>query len=571
MVKSTKRWNILPCVPSEHLARFPDFPPLVVQLLYNRQIRTPEEVSAFLSRSFAGGNPFLLKGMNEAVTRLRQAIRYAEPIAVYGDYDVDGVTATALLVPTLRALGAHVEPYIPRRDTEGYGLNKTALGEMARQGVKLIVTVDCGVRSNEEASFAKTLGLDMIITDHHTTLGALPEAVAVIDPRRADERYPFIHLSGVGLAYKLAQGLLRTQQRVPLAKATNPPAEEDLLDLVALGTIADLAPLVGENRALVSRGLHKLNEARRVGIKAMLQEAMLQPGQVDARTVGYILGPRLNAAGRLDSAMESYNLLVTTSTQEAEQLAQQLGATNQERQRQMKEMVEHARKEAAEWGEAKIYVLASPQYTAGIVGLVASRILDERYRPICVIAVDESGKSRGSARSIEGFHITEALDQCEKLLVQHGGHKAAAGFAIKNEKIDEFRRAMQTIADEKISSEQLQRLITIDAVLPLEAANAETLQVIENLQPFGIDNQLPTFASYHAKVCECRPVGAENRTFKFRLSDGKALCEAVAFRQETRAEDVPEHIDVVYTLQRNDWNGRVSIELMVKDWRPSEG
>lgn len=568
MTAVLKRWEVLPRVPAEHLANFPDLPPLVVQLLYNRHIRAADEVSAFLARSSADDNPFQMRGMNEAVARLRRAIRAGERIAVYGDYDVDGVTATALLVPTLQALGAQAEPYIPKRLVEGYGLNKPALEELARKGVRIVVTVDCGVRSVDEAAFAQELGLDMVITDHHTAAAQLPPAVAIIDPKRKDERYPFRHLAGVGLAYKLAQGLLRAERQVPIQKNALLPDEDDLLDLVALGTVADLAPLLGENRALVSRGLQKLNEARRPGIGAMLEEAALKPGQVDARTIGYVLGPRLNASGRLDDAMASYNLLVTSYPDEARALARQLGTTNQERQRLMKEMVEHARQEVAALGDARIYILASPTYASGIAGLIASRITEEFYRPTLVIAIGEN-ESRGSARSVEGFHITEALDACRVLLVRHGGHRAAAGFTVKNELIPDLRAKMEEIAAQQIADRQLQPLITVDMELPLCQANAETLGLLESLQPFGAENQRPLFVSNNVRVCESRAVGSDQKTLRLRLANGGVKCEAVAFRQDVRAQDVPERIDVVYALQSNEWNGRVSTELMVKDWRPA--
>ncbi len=545
---------------------------MIVQLLYNRQMRSEDEIRAFLSRSFPVDNPYLLKGMNEAVTRLRRAIRSAEPIAVYGDYDVDGVTATALLVSTLQALGARVEPFIPRRKHEGYGLRESALEELGSRGIKLVVTVDCGVRSIDEAKFAQAQGLDLIITDHHSVSSELPPAVAIVDPKQPDESYPYRHLTGVGLAFKLAQGLLRVERWVPLSKAEGLPEEDSLLDLVALGTIADLAPLTGENRALVSRGLEKLNQAPRAGVAAMLREAALRPGQIDARSVGYVLGPRLNAAGRLDDAAASYRLLVASSDEEATALAYQLGATNQERQRLMKEMVEHARQEAAEAGDANIYVLASPAYASGIAGLVASRILDEFYRPAIVIAVDEEkGESKGSARSIEGLDITAALGELDTMLLRYGGHKAAAGFTIKNENIPEFRRRMQKLATERLDDDQLQPLLEIDMSMPLRMATLETVQLIEALQPFGVDNERPTFVSSGVRVCDCRSVGVDGRTLKFRLGDGTGMWDAVAFRQSMRADGVPQCIDVAYTVQRNDWNGKVDAELMIRDWRPAEG
>ncbi|MGQ9493593.1 MAG: single-stranded-DNA-specific exonuclease RecJ [Anaerolineae bacterium] len=567
MITLQKRWEILPLAPAEHLASCPDVPPLVMQLLYNRQIYTPDEVRAFLARSFSVDNPFLLKGMNEAVARLRLAIRTREVIAVYGDYDVDGVAATALLVSTLQALGARVIPYIPNRMDEGYGLNIPALETLARQGIQVVVTVDCGVRSVKEAEFASSQGLDLIITDHHALGSELPPAVAVIDPRREDERYPFKQFAGVGLAFKLAQALLRAERQVPISKASTLPEEEDLLDLVALGTVADLAPLIGENRALVYRGLEQLKKAQRPGIAAMLEEAGLQPEQVDATAIGFVLGPRLNAAGRLDTAMASYKLLTTSSTDEAVLLAQQLGTQNRERQQRMNEMVEKARQEVLALGDNLIYILASSDYTVGIAGLVASRIMEEFYRPTLVIALEEQ-QSKGSARSISAFHITKALDECQDLLVKHGGHAVAAGFTIHNDKLDALRARLHEIASKQLTPQDLVPSLKIDAALPLNKANGETLALIEGLQPFGVGNPKPTFVSYNVRVRECRPINSERAGLKLKLSDGIAVWDAIAF-QEIAAGNLSDYIDVVYTLQSNTWHDRKWLELVVKDLRPA--
>jgi single-stranded-DNA-specific exonuclease len=570
LAASQKRWEVSPPPPEEHLARFPDLAPLIVQLLYNRQIRTPDEVAAFLSRSVAQDNPFRLEGMNAAVTRLRQAIRNAETIAVYGDYDVDGVTATALLVPTFRALGsARVVPYIPNRLDEGYGLNKPALTQLAEEGAKVVVTVDCGVRSVDEVVHANGLGLDLIITDHHALGADLPPAVAVIDARREDDSYPFKHLAGVGLAFKLAQALLRAEQKLPAAEETLLPQEDDLLDLVALGTVADLAPLVGENRALVSRGIEKLNEVRRPGVGAMLEEAGLKPGQVDAGKIGYVLGPRLNAAGRLDDAIASYELLTTSSLDKAAELAGQLGEQNRTRQRLLNEMVNQARDEVNAQGDAPLYVLSSANYLPGIAGLVASRVTEEFYRPTLVIALDEA-ESRGSARSIGAFHITRALDQCHELLVHHGGHAAAAGFTVENDHIDALREKITGIAREQLDDDDLVPSVKVDMPLPINAASWENLALTQGLQPFGVGNPRPTFVGYDVQVRGCRAVGRDGTSLMMKLSDGVAVWDAIAFRQSIRPEQVPARIDMVYTMQTDVWKGRRRMRLVVKDMRPAE-
>ena len=576
MAAVAHRWEIMPPAPAEHLASFPDLSPLVVQLLYNRQVSSPDAVEAFLDTRLIRSNPFLLKGMDKATTRLRQAIRADEAIAVYGDYDADGVTATALLVSALTALGAQVVPYIPSRKDEGYGLNNGALEKLARQGVKVIVTVDCGIRAVEQIAFARDLGLDIIITDHHIpSPDDLPPAIAVIDPKREDDPHPYKHLAGVGLAFRLAQALLRAQSKVRVSKSDEFPQEEDLLDLVALGTVADLAPLVGENRIIVRHGLEKLNkdwQSLRPGIAAMLREAKVQPGQVNADTIGFALGPRLNAAGRLGDAMDAYGLLMASSSEEAAELAQQLGNQNRQRTDLTAAMVEHARNQVAEFGDDLIYVLASPTYEAGIVGLVASRIKDEFYRPTLVIATEE-GQSKGSARSIKAFHFTEALEQCRDLLVRYGGHAAAAGCTVRNDNIDAFRSQLRDIARRQLKPSDLIPSLQVDMVLPFARVNWDTLSLTQQLEPCGMGNPHPTFASYDVQVRRCRSVGRQSGgmgNLQLTLTDGRAVGDAIAFRTRWLPEEIPARIDVVYTLAASTWNGRRRLQLRVKDLRPSQ-
>ena len=564
-----KRWEVLPLAPDCYRASFSDLPPLLVQILYNRQLHDAKEARSFLDRSFAADNPFQILGMHEAVARLRRAIRAGETIAVYGDYDVDGVTATALLVPTLQALGAKALPYIPKRLEEGYGLNREALSELAGKGVRVVVTVDCGVRSLDECVYAQQLGLDLIITDHHAVGQELPPAVAVIDPRQEGHKYPYAHLAGVGLAYKLAQALLRAESQVPVSKSPVGLQPNNMLDLVALGTVADLAPLTGENRALVWQGLQLLKETTRPGLVAMLKEAGISPDRVDSGTIGFVLGPRLNAAGRLDDAMESYNLLTTASPEEAASLALSLRNRNVERQQLMADMVNHARQAVRVTGDERIYVLADTSYLPGIAGLVASRITEEFYRPSLVIALEEV-QSKGSARSISGFHITNALDECQDLLVRHGGHALAAGFTVRNENIEPLRAKMREIAARELTEPDLVPVLKVDLVLPLTQANWDTMSLVDELQPFGIGNPRPVFLSPNVQVRGCRSVGSGERSgLKMVLSDGASVWDAIAFGQAAQPEQVPRNIDVVYTLQSRLWNNEHRMELVVKDWRPA--
>src|SRR5512136_1011668 len=336
-----KRWVIAPLAPTDHLKRFPDIAPLVVQILYNRGITDPDEMTAFLQaeRPTSTADLFRMAGMNRTVDRIRRAIKAREPVAIYGDYDVDGVTATALLVQTLAAFGANVRPYIPRRADEGYGLNVEALQALKNYGVRLVVTVDCGMRSLTEVAFAKAIGVDLIVSDHHMPLEDLPNAYALINPKQPDCPYPFKELAGVGLAFKLAQALLIVNAKTDEKKVAL--TEDELLDLVALGTVADLAPLLGENRVLVGRGLQQLRHTPRPGLRALIQISGVK--SIDTGAIGFSLGPRLNAAGRLDHALNAYDLLMTQDAAAADRIALDLDLRNRERQAMTKELSDKAR------------------------------------------------------------------------------------------------------------------------------------------------------------------------------------------------------------------------------------
>lgn len=567
-----RRWIIAPPVPPVHLAQFSSLPPLLVQLLYNRGVRSAADVAAFLHPTIDDANPFLLTGMADAVSRIRQAVRRNEPIAIYGDYDVDGVTATALLVQTLRALGADVRPYIPHRVEEGYGLNMTAMENLTRTKTRLVVTVDCGVRSVQEVAYARQLGIDVIITDHHSLGPALPEACAIINPRQpaaqtARTRYPFDELAGVGLAFRLAQALLRAERQVPVRRGDAPlPDEQDLLDLVALGTVADVVPLRGENRALVWHGLQQINAARRPGIRAMLAEAGLTPGAVTAYHIGYVLGPRLNAAGRLANAIAAYNLLMAETEEEAEALARELGERNRERQELTRELVSKAQAQVLSEGVGPILIVAGEEYLAGVVGLVASRLADTFYRPAVVVEWGES-QSKGSARSIPEFHITQALDGCAELLIKHGGHAAAAGFTIDNAAWEQFTAQLRQIAAAQLASVELTPQLEVDAVIPLAQADWATAAMLEEMEPVGHANPRPCFVSRNVMVRQFSVVG--NNHLRLTLSDGRIVINGIAFGQGAWASHMPPRIDVAYNLAVDEWNNERRLQLHVQDLRPA--
>src|SRR6266545_4404301 len=409
-----KRWLIPPTLTPEADSNLAAFPPLLRQILFNRGYPTDAEARAFLkAEADFNTDPFQMKGMHEAVERICFAMEHNEPIAIYGDYDVDGVTATALLVQTLRGLNADVRGYIPNRFEEGYGLNKDALDSLKADGVKLVITVDCGIRSPDEALHAQTIGLDLVISDHHHPDGEnLPPAFAVINPKQHGDTYPDKYLAGVGIAYKIAEALIQKSN----GQASNLNLI-NLLDLVALGTVADLAPLVGENRFLVRKGLRQIHETKRQGLYSLANIAEIHINKITAGNIGFMLGPRLNASGRLESALASLELLTTTDFMRAGQLAQQLDMQNRQRQGLTKSTQEQAEQIAmGEDKDAFLLFAAHESFNPGVVGLAASRLTELYYRP-AVVASKGTEETRGSCRSIPEFHITDALDLCKDLLV----------------------------------------------------------------------------------------------------------------------------------------------------------
>jgi single-stranded-DNA-specific exonuclease len=573
-----KRWHIATPLGPEEWARFPDLPPLLAQLLYNRKVRNPNEVDDFLSGRFVADHPFSLKDMNRAITRLRCAIYAREQIAVYGDFDTDGVTATTLLVEALRTAGAHVVPYIPDRIDEGYGLNLDALRKLYKRGVRLVVTVDCGIRSIQEVAEAQK-GLDMIITDHHTPRsdGALPPAVAVINPKRLDGRYGFQDLAGVGVAFKLAQALYHDRRHDPRHRRSGeaPPDDEALLDLVALGTVSDVVPLQGENRALVRRGLARINDTDaqkcRPGIQALMANAGIRRGSVDAEAIGFRLGPRLNAAGRIDSAMLAYRLLASREQDEAQGLAAKLGELNSRRQVYTEETVAEAEAQVlADDPDASLLLAASVDFKPGIVGLAASRLVDRHYRPAVVVHMDGE-HSRGSCRSIPEFHITKALDRCNDLLVRHGGHAAAAGFTVRSEDLDALRDRLQSIAAEQLAGEDLQPTLTIDAEVPLAEVDWQTYNLLLQIEPCGKENPRPVLLSRGLTLAHARTVGTEGKHLQLALRDERDVTwDAIYFRRGDLRGRLPGRLDVAYTLGVRTRYGEPRLQLQVEDLRRAD-
>ncbi|HLE89924.1 MAG TPA: single-stranded-DNA-specific exonuclease RecJ [Anaerolineales bacterium] len=558
----TKRWVIAPPITSQADEALAKFPPILRQIVFNRGMGTDAEARAFLkAEPNSNTDPFQLIGMAATVDRIRYALDHNEPIAIYGDYDVDGVTATALLVDALRALGADVRGYIPNRFDEGYGLNTDALDSLKADDIKLVITVDCGIRSPDEALHARTIGLDLVISDHHHPDGEnLPPAFAVINPKQHGDPYPDKDLAGVGIAYKIAEALISTQHSALSLQL------DDLLDLVALGTVADLAPLVGENRVLVRRGLRQIRATKRQGLYSLAGVAEMKIDKVTAGNIGFILGPRLNASGRLESALASFELLTTTDFMRAGQLAQQLDVQNRQRQGLTRSMQEQAESIAmSEDPEAFLLFAAHEDFNPGVVGLAASRLTEIYYRP-AIVAAKNAEETRGSCRSIPEFHITDALDQCKDLLVRHGGHAAAAGFTVKNENLPELVTRLKAIAKDQLGEKDLRHTLSADMEVLLSDLNFEVLKHLNYLEPTGYGNPDATFVSRNVRVKFSRTVGSDGKHLKLTLEDERGSAfDSIGFRMGHLKPTLPPRLDVLYRFESNEYNGRTSLQLNLKD------
>lgn len=556
-----KRWIIQPRITPQADEALSKFPYILKQILFNRGYSTDAEARAFLkAEPSSDTDPFQLTDMQLAVDRIRFALEHEEPIAIYGDYDVDGVTATALLVQALEGLGANVRGYIPNRFDEGYGLNKDALDSLKAEGVKLVITVDCGIRSPDEALHAQTIGLDLIISDHHHPDGSnLPLALAVINPKQHGDPYPDKELAGVGIAYKIAEALFSFHD----SSSYN---LQSLLDLVALGTVADLAPLIGENRVLVRQGLKQIRETKRQGLFSLAGVAQVKIDKITAGDIGFMIGPRLNASGRLESALASFELLTTSDFMRAGQLAQQLDVQNRQRQSITRTMQTQAEEIAmGDDPEAFLLFAAHEEFNPGVVGLAASRLTETYYRP-AVVAAKGPEETRGSCRSIPEFHVTDALDLCRDLLVRHGGHAAAAGFTVKNENLPELVNRLREIAREQLEGRDLRQTLTADMEVALEEMNFEVLKHLAYLEPTGYGNPDAVLVAREVKVKSSRAVGAEGRHLKLTLEDSRgATYDCIGFRMGELQKSLPPYLDVMFTLEANEWNGRTTLQLNLKD------
>ncbi|HYF80732.1 MAG TPA: single-stranded-DNA-specific exonuclease RecJ [Symbiobacteriaceae bacterium] len=539
------------------LARTLNISPVTAQVLYNRGLTTPEAAHAFLT---AGReqilDPFRLKDMDRAVAVIRQRIARGGPIMVYGDYDVDGVTGTTILVLALRALGAQVDFYIPNRFSEGYGLNVGALEEIHARGYDFVISVDTGVTAVKEAEAAKAMGMTLVVSDHHEPGPELPDVPALINPKRPDCTYPFKGLSGVGVAFKLALAL-------------EVPGAWDLIDIVTLGTIADMVPLVGENRAIVREGLAALGNTRRPGLRALMEVAGVKP-PVTATHIGYSLGPRLNALGRMGSAMLGVELLCTEDPDRATALARHLDEENKSRQEVEAGILEEALQQAERLppGEKEfVMVLAGEGWHHGVVGICASRVLESYHRPSILLSI-EGDEARGSARSIPAFHMHRALLQVSDLFTKFGGHAAAAGMTLKSkDDIAVLRRRLNDIGRTWLKPEDLVPELRIDATVTLEQVNHDLLMELQRLEPYGIGNPQPIFAVSDVTVADSRTIGKEATHLKLLLR-GKgpgALMDAVGWSLAPAKPATTSRVQVAFHPEYDTYQGRNQLRLTMRD------
>jgi single-stranded-DNA-specific exonuclease len=537
------------------------YSPLLIQLLHNRGVSRPEDFPAFLSSDRTlMSDPFLFPDMQKAVSRLYQALLKGETIGIYGDFDADGITATAVLVQGLSLLQGKTIPYIPHRQTEGHGLTTQVLKKLQEQGVSLVISVDCGITDVGEVKKAMNMGLDIIITDHHSPLDEIPEAFAIINPKVNGPKGSSANLAGVGVAFKLLQGLF---QNLGKEDQISP-----VMDLVAIGTIADMSPPLGENRYLIKEGLKNINNSPRPGIRELINQTRLEAGNLDADRISWVIAPCLNAAGRLADGLTGYNLLITESDKEAQELALWLAHKNEERQRLTTTTLARAREQVIALGLPPLLITADREYPMGIAGLVASRLTEEFYRPSVVIHTADT-VCHGSCRSIPEFDIIAALSKFSGYFSRYGGHAAAAGFTMPIKNLPQLEEELSALVAEKLVGVELRPHLNIDAEVKLNDLGGDTYPTTQMLAPFGHGNPVPMFLSRGVDVLERRTMGNGGEHLRMKLRQSGSVWDGVAFWLGNHQSDFAPRIDVVYNLEVDNWGGKKQLRLNILDFKKS--
>ncbi|HLV78779.1 MAG TPA: single-stranded-DNA-specific exonuclease RecJ, partial [Chthonomonadaceae bacterium] len=573
-----KRWRVLPGdIQAEAQLQIElGAHPIMARLLVQRGLTTPEAADAFLNPSLDRlHDPFLLPDAEAACARLKQALAQNEKILVHGDYDGDGVTSAALWTRCLRALGANVDVFVPHRGRDGYDMRKPFIERAKEEGVTLIVTTDCGIQRVDEVEQARQYGIDVIITDHHTpnSSGELPQAVAVVNPQRADSRYPFRHLAGVGVAFKLCEALTRY-----LGKNVD-GYRRGFLDLAAIGTITDVMPLVDENRIIVKYGLEALEKTKKPGLQALIEVAGYAGKPLDTRAIGFGLGPRINSASRIDETQLALDLLLTKDEAHGQHLARRLNELNAQRKEIQDRIFEEAMAQVAlqDSQEARCLVISSDGWAGSVIGIVASKIVERAHRPCVMIALDTAtGTGRGSARSIHAFNIFDAIHACRDLLIEYGGHAHAAGLSIECAHVEDFAAQMKRLAKSLLTEDDCVPTVEASSEIGPSEINPQLLNQIASLAPFGNDNQEPLFISRSVPALNVERMGKEGQHLRMTLRaeglNGKDSVQAPWFWHGDVADALESgsSLDVCYKPQFNDWNGRRSIQFMIEDIQPPE-
>ncbi len=566
-----KRWRLKP-TDDATIKRFADdlkLSPLIARILTLRGFTDNDATRCYLSSSLRSDlpSPFAMAGMDAAVERIVAAVTNEEQIGIWGDYDVDGTTGTSVLVSFLREIGAKPFYHVPHRIEEGYGLNVEGLRGLKERGAGLVITVDCGISNAIEVAAANGFGLDLVVVDHHQPPELLPPAVAVVNPHRKDCNFPDKGMCAAGLAFYLVIGLRAKLRAAGWFKNGVAPDIRHFLDIVTLGTIADMVPLKGVNRTLIKRGLSELGTSTRPGVVALKRVAGIPDGEVTAGQVGFRLGPRINAAGRVDYGIKVVELLTTDSAETAQRIAQELEEHNLERRAIEAQVQQHALAQAeaaVAGGDCHSLVLAGEGWHPGVLGIVASRVVERFYRPTVVIGFND-GVGKGSARSIRGFHMVEGFHACAEHLEKFGGHEFAGGLSIRPDQLAGFTAAFERAARQKLAGEQLSPLLEIDAQLDFSQLTLPLMRELEVMQPFGVGNPEPLFATYGAEVCERKVFSAGVR---LRLRQGGKVLSGVIFGVGDEYPGQPgELLDVAYRLTENQWNGNTSVELKIADVR----
>lgn len=570
---SPKTWRLAEAAKTAVLPETP-LPNLAAILLGKRGITTAEAIEEFLYPDYRLHlhDPFLFKDMLKVTERIFQAIKTNESIVIYADYDADGVCSAALLTSTIRALGGNIaEVYMPHREKEGYGLNPAAVSHFIEKRANLIVTLDCGTTNTAEILMASQASIDVIVIDHHHVPEKSPGAFAILNPKMPGESYPFLHLASVGMAFKTAQALLKkyidSHEEERLKWET---FEKWLLDLAAIATVTDLVPLVGENRTLVKYGLLTLNKTQRPGLRALIESMGAKLGLLDTYNIAYQIGPRLNAAGRMNHASAAYELLMCEEPTKSSELAASLESGNRERQQLTERITAEAREQVGKRVSDRVLVAVGEGWPVGVVGLVASRLLEEYHRPILVVGRTPKGLS-GSGRSISAFNIIAALHQYSELFHKFGGHAQACGFTLKNaESLERLRDALNELAGQTLSDDDLLPVLTIDAPLLLKDVQENLGELLKLLEPFGMGNPRPKFIFSGLQLVGMANVGINGQHLKLTLSDESGtIRQAIGFNQSLAHQSLRlgDHLDVVAEVTANEWNGRREWQLKILDLR----